>query len=283
MSTATNSSGTDVAKQGGGAALFKPNPRLAALKTLFEGPHVAKMLADALPKHLNSSRFARVFMGNFQRTPKLQECTPESLLLSMLQAASAGLETDGVLGQAYLIPYGKECQLQLGYRGLMRLAMNSNVVADIDAQVVYEKDTFEYELGLEPTLKHKRHDETDDAGALKYVYAVCRFKDGTKKFVVMNRREITQIKTKAQGTDRSDSPWKQWEPEMWKKSAIKRLCKMLPLSTADQRMIQAEDSIETTAVERFVDTDIRDVPADVQAEILQIESSGDLLEPGSEG
>ena len=47
-----------------------------------------------------------------------------------------------------------ECQFQLGYKGLIDLVYRSEEVTDIQAHEVYENDEFEYELGLDPKLKH---------------------------------------------------------------------------------------------------------------------------------
>ncbi len=58
------------------------------------------------------------------------------------------------MGQAYLIPYNNkgamECQFQIGYKGLIDLSYRNPQMQIISAQVVYENDEFEYELGLNP-------------------------------------------------------------------------------------------------------------------------------------
>lgn len=63
-----------------------------------------------------------------------------------------------MIGQAYLIPFRNhgrmECQFQLGYKGLIDLAYRSGEVSIIQAHTVYENDDFQYELGLDPTLRH---------------------------------------------------------------------------------------------------------------------------------
>ena len=72
-----------------------------------------------------------------QRTPKLLECTRESLLACIVQCAQLGLEPDGLLGQAYLIPFynGRknryECQLIVGYKGLLKLARQSAEISSL--------------------------------------------------------------------------------------------------------------------------------------------------------
>ena len=69
-------------------------------------------------------------------------------------AAQLGVEPNTALGQAYLIPYGNQCQFQLGYKGMLDLAYRTGEVRSITAEVVREGDVFEYELGLNPKLRH---------------------------------------------------------------------------------------------------------------------------------
>src|SRR4249919_1917764 len=64
----------------------------------------------ALPKHVSIDRMLRTTMTAIQRNPKLLECTQVSLLAAIMQGAQLGLETDGVLGEAHLVPYKKVVQ-----------------------------------------------------------------------------------------------------------------------------------------------------------------------------
>ncbi|WP_202630600.1 recombinase RecT, partial [Deinococcus alpinitundrae] len=85
----------------------------------------------------------------FRKNPMLKECTPESLLGAVMQAAQVGLEPDA-LGSAYLVPYYnknknvKEVQLQIGYKGLIELVRRSGQVTSIVANEVYENDEFDF-------------------------------------------------------------------------------------------------------------------------------------------
>src|SRR5688572_26822501 len=62
-------------------------------------------MARALPKHVTADRMMRVILTTVRRTPELLMCSPESMLGAILQCSQLGLEPDGVLGQAYLIPF----------------------------------------------------------------------------------------------------------------------------------------------------------------------------------
>ena len=98
------------------------------IRNLFEQQSVKKQLALAVPRHLSVDRLLRVAMTSIQRTPKLLDCTQQSLLACVMTCAQLGLEPDAFLGQAYLVPYwnGKksayEAQLIPGYRGYIALA-----------------------------------------------------------------------------------------------------------------------------------------------------------------
>jgi len=191
--------------------------------------------ADALPKHLDASRFLRVALTAIQRTPKLATCKPASLFAALLQCAALGLEPDGLLGQAYLIPFGDEVQFIPGYRGLIKLVRQSGEIAAIYARVVRAGDDFKYSFGLQEKLLH-RPGRAAGGGELVAVYAVARFKGGElPQFDVMERWEVDRIRDMSQGYKRAeggrkDSPWHQHYEAMAMKTVIRRLCKVLPQS-----------------------------------------------------
>lgn len=241
---------TDVKVKDQDGLKINADKRGMQFKTIFESESFQKILATTLPRHLDPIRLIRVVLSAMQSQPKLFECTPESVVLSVLRAGAVGIEPDGgVLGQGYLVPFWSnknrclECQFIPGYRGLVKLARNSGEVADVWAEVVYEKDQFNYELGVNPKLEHKRNDQVTDAGAIKYAYAVARFRDGERKFVVMNKREIDTIKARSSSKDKNGNlvgPWIDWEAEMAKKTAVRRLSKLLPLSVETQTTITTD-------------------------------------------
>ena len=119
---------------------------------------MAPAIKAALPSVMTPERFSRITLSALSANPKLKECTPQSFLGAMMTAAQLGLEPNTPLGQAYLIPFRNhgrlECQFQLGYKGLIDLAYRSGEVSIIQAHTVYENDEFQYELGIDPKLRH---------------------------------------------------------------------------------------------------------------------------------
>lgn len=155
------------------------------LKGLLSEDNVKAQFALALPKHLNADRFARVAITALTRTPKLQECTPESFMKCLLDLSALGIEPDG--RRAHLIPYGKECTLILDYKGIAELVMRSGTVASIHADKVCVNDAFEVDRGR--IVTHKPNYAADRGTPYAY-YVLITFKDGSEKSEVMTRDEI---------------------------------------------------------------------------------------------
>src|SRR5262249_27161008 len=151
----------------------------------------------------------------------------ESLLGAIMQSAQLGLEPDGLLGHAYLVPYGKTCQLLVGYKGMLQLTRRSGQISTIQAHVVHAEDTFEFWFGLDPKLKHVPSDK-ENPGALIAVYAVAKMKDASIQFDVMRKREVDAIRARSRASN--EGPWVTDYEEMAKKTVLRRLCKMLPCS-----------------------------------------------------
>ena len=93
--------------------------------------------SDVLPKFLPAERLVRVALTAISEQPKLLECTQESIILALMDAARLGLEPGGSLKQAHLVPFKTTCVLIPDYRGLAELARRSGQVRDVYAQVVY--------------------------------------------------------------------------------------------------------------------------------------------------
>ena len=211
-------------------------------KTIFDIVLGAKdQLALALPKHIPADRMLRVVVTALRRTPKLQKCNPLSLMGSIMTCGQLGLEPNDPRGLAYLIPFKEECQLIIGYRGYIDLAMRSGMVTHIQAMTVYEKDVFEYEQGLDMRLRHVPYMGTDDPGKVVASYAIATMPNGAKAMVVLPRRDIERARLASASVKANrESPWDDWFPEMAMKTAVRRLAKFMPQSPEFARAVEAD-------------------------------------------
>lgn len=210
-------------------------------------------IAKALPSVMTPERFTRITLTALTTNPQLAETTPASFVGAMMTAAQLGMEPNTPLGQAYLIPFrnkGKlECQFQLGYKGLIDLAYRSGEVSVIQAHTVYEQDDFEYELGLEPKLKHIPA-KSVDKGAPIFFYAMFKTKDGGYGFEVMSVEDVrAHAKKYSQSFSSAYSPWTKNFEEMAKKTVLKKALKYAPLKSDFVRGIVVDETIKREITE----------------------------------
>jgi len=199
-------------------------------------------IASRLPAHLSPDRIIKVALTCAAKTPKILDCTRESVMLSIMQAAELGLEPGGALGEGYLVPYGSTCQFIPGYRGLIALARRSGQIISIEAHTVYEEDDFEVEFGLNPRLVHRPNLRAAERGEILGFYAIARLKDGGIQHDFMPKIEVDAIRKRSRAS--GAGPWVTDYAEMGKKTVIRRLCKSLPLSVEMVRALELQAGAE---------------------------------------
>lgn len=231
------------------------------------GPEIEK----ALPSHMNPDRMARIALTTIRTNPKLLEASIPSLLGAVMQAAQLGLEP-GLIGHCYLVPFrnGKtgqtDVQFIIGYKGMIDLARRSGQIENIYAHAVYSNDEFDYELGLEPKLKHKPYME-GDRGEFIGAYAVAHFKDGGYQFEFMPKSEIEKRRQRSKAA--KNGPWVTDFEEMAKKTVIRHMWKYLPISIEIQQQAMQDEVVrkDITSEPEYIEMDhlaIEEQPAEPQ-------------------
>ncbi len=206
-------------------------------------------IAQVLPNHVTPERILQVCTTVISANLDIKNCTAQSIIGAVLQSSILNLDPTPHLGQCYFVPYynknikSKEVQFQIGYKGLIQLIRRTGDVASIYAHVVYESDKFAFQYGLYPDVQHKP--TLENRGDLKYAYAIIKYKDQAYDFEVMNREDILHVKAKSQAKDSTYSPWNTDEPEMWRKTVLKRLLKRQPLQVDDYRKVAADEAVIT--------------------------------------
>ena len=221
-------------------------------KTIFDVIQTgAKQFATALPKHINSDRFVRIAITTIRQNPKLAQCNQESLLGALMVSAQLGLEP-GVLGQCYLIPYGRECQFQIGYKGMIELLRRSGQLKDIYAYSVYENDEFEMTYGLDRDLKHKPN--LQNKGNFIGCYCVAVLKDDARAFEYMTKEEIEAHGKKFSKTY-GNGPWRTDFEAMAHKTVVKKMLKWLPVSVEFLEMANKDEKTFKVSDEKTGETE----------------------------
>lgn len=154
----------------------------------------------ALPEQVGVERFVRVAMTVVRTNPALAQCDGMSIIAALMQSAQLGLEPNTPLGQSYLIPsnnkrvvngkdtWVKEARFEIGYKGLIDLALRTRQYKAIYAHEVYANDEFDYNYGLHKNLHHVPSD--DPQGEPVKYYAVYHLQNGGYDFVVWSKERI---------------------------------------------------------------------------------------------
>ena len=106
------------------------------IKGLMQNPEVQKRFSEMLGARSNQFITSVLQVANSNKL--LQNATPESIYGAALTAASLDLPINQNLGFAYIVPYGKEAQFQIGYKGFIQLAQRSGQFKRIAAAPIHD-------------------------------------------------------------------------------------------------------------------------------------------------
>jgi len=196
----------------------------------------------AIPKHMTSDRMLRIALTAYNSNPKLKECDSMSILAAVMNSAQLGLEPNTPLGQAYIIPYGKKANFQIGYQGLIDLANRTKSFREISAHCVYQEDFFEYELGMDQKLIHKP--AKLQTGEPIFYYARFKTVSDGQGFEVMSRDAVTRHAKKfSKAFDYG--PWKSDFDAMAMKTVLIKVLKFAPKAIELANAISEDNSVKS--------------------------------------
>lgn len=206
-------------------------------------------LMNAIPKGtVEIDRFMQSAMLALTnpKTPELLNCDKESIARALREAASYGLELNGTLGQAYLIPYNESVRtnggwkqvltahFQMGYKGLIALARRSNTIKTIAAECIYENDEFDCELASGRSIHHKMNIFAERGEVIGY-YCLVELTNGGEQFAVMSKKDAekfrdTYSKSYITAKDKSAQSWGKNFDAMALKTCVIKALKLCPIS-----------------------------------------------------
>jgi len=256
--------------------------QLEVIKQGLTTPGVIALFADNLPteigKHAKhaAERFSRMLYTAISQSAALQKCTMASLVKAGSIAASLDLDIDP-RGLAYLVPYGRVAQLQIGYSGLIELAYRSGKVKAISAHCIYESEKKSVTIERIDGRFRINHPFSFEmpTGEMIAVYAAAEIEGLGPQFCVMRKDEVEKIRKISKA---SNSPaWKDFYEQMAKKTAIRQLSKFLPKSILPAfSRAAAIDEEQTFAQTRQVND--AKITAETGSELVDVEFEPEVLD-----
>ncbi|ACL57477.1 recombinase RecT [Methylobacterium nodulans] len=193
--------------------------------------------AAALPAHIPVERFKRVLLTAVQNNPDLLKLERRSFFNAAMRAAQDGLLPDGREGA--IVEFNGRAQWMPMIAGIRKKVRNSGEVSTWEANVVFENDEFEYQLGDDPKIIHRP--VLVNRGKPIAAYSIAVLKSGERSREVMTVEEIEKVRKVSRA--RNGGPWSQWWEEMARKTVARRHSKVLPLSSDLDDLIRRDDEL----------------------------------------
>lgn len=217
-------------------------------------------LKRALPQHMPPERFIRVVLTAVQLNADLLTVNRQSLWNSCLRAAQDGLLPDGREGA--IVPFKDNNQrsptngqvvaqwMPMTY-GLLKRFRNSGQFKSITANIVREKDEFQY--WIDEHGEHLRHVPVDEVSKPIKAYALAVTKGGGTMIKVLSHAEIEKRRAVSRAKD--GPMWREWWDEAAMKTVLRNLHKRLPTSSDLDDLMRRDEALynfDTAAATRTV-------------------------------
>lgn len=200
----------------------------------------------------NGTRFITSIVSAVNANPQLQECTNGSIVSAALVGESLNLSPSPTLGYFYMVPFndknkGKVAQFQIGYKGLIQLAIRSGQYKKINVMAI-KKGELEYfdPLNEEISVKLMIGDwnAREEAETIGY-YAMFELVNGFKKAIYWSKEQMEAHALKYSMGYRAKKGYTFWEKDfdgMAYKTMLRQLLSKWGIMSTE--MMNAIDSDE---------------------------------------
>lgn len=248
-----------------------------SLDSMLAAKSVRARFEDMLGK--KAAGFLSSILSLVNTNQNLKVSDPKTILTSAAIAASLDLPINPSLGFAHIVPYSGKAQFQIGWKGLVQLAIRTGQYRTMNAAVVYEGElkcwnriTGEIEIDINGKASDK---------VIGYV-AFFKLINGFEKYVYMTREEAEKHgKRYSKSFSSTSGRWQQDFDSMALKTVLKMLLsKYGILSVEMQKAIQADQSVvvESKEGEKFEYPDAVEAETVTPDEQKKIDESIDTTE-----
>lgn len=200
-------------------------------------------------------RFGAVAMAALGTGSSLARCGADSLKVALYNCARLGMVPGKPEEHCYIIPYGNEATLVIGYKGLIALAQRSPKFGHCMASEVYANDSFKSNRGSGKPPEHALWWERGKGEPGEIVAFYCAAWDTDGKFIgceTMHVSEVRAIQGRSAAGKSGRSPWTTDFAMMGRKTVIKRAAKVWPLTYELAAALQVDDEADIGAPQRKI-------------------------------
>lgn len=218
--------------------------KTTSFKNLIKDVNVKERFEEMLGN--NATSFLLSMLNCVQNNEKLMECDPQSVLMAGAVAGTLALPVDPSLGMAYIIPYGKKAQFQIGYKGLIELGHRSQQFNKLNVSSVKEGELLNTNR-LTGEFEFDWFQDQDERASKKTIGYVGYFRllNGFSKSFYMTTTEIDKHAQKYSKSYKSPiGIWKKDPHAMSMKTVLKLLLdKYAPKSVELRKALRTDQAV----------------------------------------
>lgn len=209
-----------------------------ALGALIKTESVKKRFEEMLGKR--SPAFLSSVMSVVTNNSLLQKAHPQTILSAASIAASLDLPVVPSLGQAYIVPYKGSAQFQIGYKGIIQLAIRSQQYKKINVVPVCEGEIEKWDKFDERAYFGEKKSDV----VVGY-YAYFELLNGFRKASYWSKEEVT-AHAKRFSKSFGSGPWQTDFDKMAMKTVLMDMLRTWgPLSVEMQNAIEQDDVLNS--------------------------------------
>jgi recombination protein RecT len=228
----------------------KQRTKVEVLKDIMKAPSIQEQFNNVLKE--NSGVFVASIIDLYNGDAYLQNCEPKNVVMEALKAAVLKLPINKSLGFAYIVPFGKNPTMIIGYKGLIQLAMRTGQYRIINADKVYEG---EYRSMNKLTGEFNMDGEKTSDKVVGY-FAYIEMLNGFSKTLYMTKEKVEAYGKKYSKTY-GNGPWKTEFDTMAIKTVLRSLLSKYGFLSIDMANAMSSD-IENDTITDEVNGRIRD-------------------------
>lgn len=190
----------EVVKMNREAVAEKSQERQLSITSFMTNANVQANIARCVAPN-EKDRFVSAIISAVNANPNLARCSNGSILNAALLGYSLKLSHSPQLGQYYFVPYSHdgvlEAQFQLGYRGLIQLAIRSGYYRKINALAIKEGELISYDP-LNEDIVVKLIDDPEARENAKTIgyYGMFEYTNGFRKCVYWSAAKMEAHKNR---------------------------------------------------------------------------------------
>lgn len=224
----------------------------------------------------NADQFITSIISAVSANPQLQDCTNASIVSAALVGQSLKLSPSPQLGQYYFVPYRNnktgttQAQFQIGYRGLIQLALRSGQYRKLNVLAIKEGELVHFDpINEDIEVNLIEDEEAREAAPTIGYYAMFEYLNGFRKAIYWSRSKMerhAERYSKGYAAQKGYTFWEKDFDSMAYKTMLRQLIQKWGIMSIDLQQAMATDYTIGDTVES------REMPDMMRTEEVQPEA-----------